>query len=836
MDITSALDFVSTVHRLIRAVAGGPPVPLVNCPDLADGWDIVRDDRGIFQIPSQERVSAVVKQRRESKNFSNRQVINLDDTAVIHSFALLGPQSRDCDYASATVLTHDNDNIAVSPEPECRLNNESSFAFSVEHRQHFEYHEHILIHILLAQYQKYVSSGYFGQILWTWVVYQVTKDLESPALEALHGFFRKFFSHKGPDASPVIPREFRYPALPTTEGAFRVIVLWPAHSAHESLRCQLAHENLHHEFDFEALSYVWGDHRHTRTIELNGAKFAVTANLEVALRNLRFHDSKPRVLWIDALCIDQSSIPERNSQVQQMGRIYRKAKQVIVWLGPETNTTLSAFGAVLKNKERSEKKATVEEYEYTKEEIDALKRLFNRPWFRRTWIVQEVALSKSAILYCGKAKIPLWYMFSIEDSFFSFVKNSLPQRKSELAQAAGPALIINNLWRATLKNDRLQGKPAKDDVLDSFRIDQLSLGFLLYSACMQEASDPRDKVYAVLNLASTDYSTSHDEQSIVRPDYSLSVQQVYTEAARAIIRRDRSLDILPIVTDIDEEDQNRTANLDLPSWVPNWSAPNILRGITQDAPRWLDELNEIFGVRPIIKSDCCEGLSEDTLREFSFHANGRILEARGIIFDSVTPVECSNMEASKDKNFSWKTVKEYMSMCFGTDSTLHLNDEVSERFWQVLYGEWKKGTECLSQLIQRPGIMGRFPSKNGPPTLKIPPKTVAEETHLKAYFEIWKAEIDTSKILGELGCMPLFSRRQQKMFRTSRGYLGRGPPQVREGDIVAVLPGSRAPFVLRKTLDFYQLLGRCSVLGIMNGELIELEKRGGCEFETLLLA
>jgi hypothetical protein len=49
---------------------------------------------------------------------------------------------------------------------------------------------------------------------------------------------------------------------------------------------------------------------------------------------MRFSD-KPRVLWIDAICIDQSSQSEKGEQVAFMSTIYSTAKQNLVYLGED---------------------------------------------------------------------------------------------------------------------------------------------------------------------------------------------------------------------------------------------------------------------------------------------------------------------------------------------------------------------------------------------------------------------------------------------------------------------------------------------------------------------
>lgn len=94
---------------------------------------------------------------------------------------------------------------------------------------------------------------------------------------------------------------------------------------------------------YEALSYVWGSPNASLSIEVNGCQFFVTKNLEAALKQFRPHSSTPRILWIDAICISQSDMNERTPQVQQMDAVYRGAKNVLVWLGRETNTSAHLF-------------------------------------------------------------------------------------------------------------------------------------------------------------------------------------------------------------------------------------------------------------------------------------------------------------------------------------------------------------------------------------------------------------------------------------------------------------------------------------------------------------
>ncbi|KAF2683254.1 heterokaryon incompatibility, partial [Lentithecium fluviatile CBS 122367] len=84
---------------------------------------------------------------------------------------------------------------------------------------------------------------------------------------------------------------------------------------------------------YEALSYVWGTPNCTRSMQCSKRAVPLTPNFEEALLHLRLPD-RPRNVWADAVCINQKDLKERGRQVRLMGEVYRKALQVLVWLGP----------------------------------------------------------------------------------------------------------------------------------------------------------------------------------------------------------------------------------------------------------------------------------------------------------------------------------------------------------------------------------------------------------------------------------------------------------------------------------------------------------------------
>ncbi|MCJ1454571.1 hypothetical protein MMC28_004924 [Mycoblastus sanguinarius] len=177
--------------------------------------------------------------------------------------------------------------------------------------------------------------------------------------------------------------------------------------------------------DYVALSYCWGDLRITREIIINGNSIQATENLEAALRQLR--DSRcikqNFKVWADAICIDQTNLEERGQQVGRMRDIYASAWHVIIWLGPEVNDSSLAMIAVKHLSTRMGMGNPLDGLYRTRRTIDArplfiiwatyrssmrrevyrsLYYFFSRQYWRRLWILQEVALgSRGSPVLCG---------------------------------------------------------------------------------------------------------------------------------------------------------------------------------------------------------------------------------------------------------------------------------------------------------------------------------------------------------------------------------------------------------------------------------------------------
>ncbi|KAI2613083.1 heterokaryon incompatibility protein-domain-containing protein [Hypoxylon fragiforme] len=128
---------------------------------------------------------------------------------------------------------------------------------------------------------------------------------------------------------------------------------------------------------------------------------SATQNLDNALRHPR-HPDQPRIMWIDAICINQSDNEERGKQVAMMGDIYRGAARIVVRLGPEKDDSDHAMGAV--DTSLGDEKAILP---FDNKDMDAIYYLLSRPWFSGLWIWQEIYLAqKTASVQCGERDIP----------------------------------------------------------------------------------------------------------------------------------------------------------------------------------------------------------------------------------------------------------------------------------------------------------------------------------------------------------------------------------------------------------------------------------------------
>jgi len=394
----------------------------------------------------------------------------------------------------------------------------------------------------------------------------------------------------------------------------------------------------------------------------------------------------------------------------------------------------------------------------TRKAWDALLHLFRRPWWTRSWVLQEVGVASSdPLVGCGH-KWLAWSKFKLA---IDLMTRSVSTR---VLQTPPPTFNAIQGVRDYRKNMR-----------PSMRV-----GHLLQTTLAFEATDPRDKVFALLGLV------HEDDRSALKPDYSKPIQQVYTELAHHLI----GIDINILCFNVNSPSHS------LPSWVPDWSRSS------QRWPLWMAMTYSASG-----RSQANSQSAKDP----------GILEVAGILVDHISHFDA----ASRIKVSQSPTL----------DSS---EEEVLDNIESTLRGAIKEQPSsnlssldfCKSDALWKTLVTNRslFGSAHiaGPKTpvpieygkmfevfrnrSRIPTRFKPELPHPQRKQEYVKPFVSSM----ELG--------DQRFFITLGGHIGLGPHQLRRDDMVVLIFGADMPFVLRSRGTHHQLIGPSYVHGIMDGE------------------
>lgn len=404
-----------------------------------------------------------------------------------------------------------------------------------------------------------------------------------------------------------------YPGRILEPGSIRLVQLLPGNWT-DPIRYELFDSSLMHA-EYQALSYVWGSKNVKRSIFLSNSIFPVTVNLESALRHLREQlkdDDKAAILWVDALCINQADDSERTTQVQMMRSIYERCQRVIVYLGDrldkrvqgqgppkvlhfepgEPRPSLSTEGhediaayrglcllhELVEEKHLADVKMLQIELSHNVVDgrkirigkdrsdrlllIEALRKMMQppfTPWWSRIWTVQEIAVAKKVFVTYRTISAP-WSLFA--GAAARYLRHSTSCcSESVTTLPTDQAKVLADSFRRILGIDELKvgGKfsgPRRTGLPPGW-----SLLDLLRRFRDRRATDPRDKIYALLSLASKSYTSTE-----IIPDYTLSEIEVFCQATLACIHQYTDLSVF-------STELGRKFRDDLPSWVPDWGAP-----------------------------------------------------------------------------------------------------------------------------------------------------------------------------------------------------------------------------------------------------------------------
>lgn len=197
--------------------------------------------------------------------------------------------------------------------------------------------------------------------------------------------------------------------------------------------------------DYDALSYTWGKREEGESkITCNGRTLMVWKNLYSALpflaKRLRQAGSPPRGIWIDAVCINQSDEKEKSAQIDRMAEVYRFARQVVVWLGPgcgkDHNDAAIAFLPLLAQVGEAAFRYYMDSHqpepdfsgsampEASSPIWQVLSDIMFHDWYTRMWVVQELAMARSAVALIGDSTLD----FDILWNSMGFMLGILPGR------------------------------------------------------------------------------------------------------------------------------------------------------------------------------------------------------------------------------------------------------------------------------------------------------------------------------------------------------------------------------------------------------------------------
>ena len=591
---------------------------------------------------------------------------------------------------------------------------------------------------------------------------------------------------------------YSYPPLRAAGGpAIRLLVLLPAgkHEASAPLRCNLNVVSVTSSLPYEALSYAWGDGEADQELEMLGeGSLPIRTNLHEALRQLRLED-RPRVLWVDAICINQSSNSDKNEQIPLMRQIYRNASEVIIWLGTPTPQTLAALGLVplvLRAEQEDAASGRQRNLALAHERPDYfppvadpqwahLRAILELPWFNRAWVVQEAAVARGATILHGAAAVKLddllkAVMYLVRCNLHIFLWSGF--------QGVGRLFVLVQI-RTAIRQGQDMPQP---------------LGLLLQvKGCF--SSDPRDKIFAFHGL----FSPGSFGATLTRADYGRSCGEIYHRAAVEMLRESHSLDILSVARPAQPSSGDK-----MPSWVPDWGA--------DDNSCLL--LNQVSGIPNHQPRFCASGGS---VYEPEFRDSSAKLVLRGHIIDKICllsrPLSKANplleyderdldgLAANEVENWwlHWSAELVAFKVMPGMDRFIYprTGEYQSEAYWQTRVAGCADAYKEQMRRAMAEQWARLIPIRQRVEWGHEDPKYVAidqNQRHMREIEMVGREAYAKSPYVDPAQTalkIAITLSNNRTMFKTETGYIGIAPPSARVGDHVALARGGKLPLVIR---------------------------------------
>lgn len=619
-----------------------------------------------------------------------------------------------------------------------------------------------------------------------------------------------------------------------------------------------------------ALSYAWGDASITETVFVNRLPIQTTTNLVEALKVLSRKPDMRSPLWIDAICINQASVAEKNSQVPLMSRIYGSAELVIVWLGLEENDSSVAMEFIdrmaqdptnalegplsLEFLKADEYKAMANRLHPARDLLQSIEDLMvGRSYWRRRWTFQELVLSKRCTLVCGhstvlfsRCKFVLKWHQEFKDQMSRLTRSNLGFMLI-LKRSLHPALVsfVDSVMTTTSRIlGPLQGVAYYAQFVDGTVSGEAIGGAeylplaALYTTQTRQATDPKDCLYAVADIADLGFVV----------DYSLSTRQVYERFAAAQVK---SIGDLSYLLQYSGVGRSNSANV-ISSWVPDWdwhsksgqqvqlrnmTAPATLAEYSYDANRGLMSLGGslvertgkglkliAFGVTQGTIQEVCPGAggwATTTRAKTNSQGLGFIL-CKLFAQDAVSPRSHTSPNPP-DKSILLRTI---------------LISQLEPELWEGrnpldVFSALRRFCSIFILLLDdllNPEAAGyRYLEQlaiNTAPILFDKKPRGWKELVAAASEDLGLEPPELALIRDLLVETCCFAWHGLMPFTTSSGRLGATRPNVLPGDLVCVISASAIPVVLRKVGDDYAFVSLCFIPEIMHGEVKATDEDG----------
>ncbi|KAH8660892.1 heterokaryon incompatibility protein-domain-containing protein [Tricladium varicosporioides] len=626
--------------------------------------------------------------------------------------------------------------------------------------------------------------------------------------------------------------------------------------------------------NYVAMSYAWGDPNEKKEIILNGHSVQVTTNLESGLRHFRNMEyfRKGGKIWIDALCINQEDVPERNEQVAKMGLIYKQAGNIIVWLGPESDSsdsviilleqfsiyyrtefmeamddkdphTAHSFREVAHIKLRRSlqvwvKKLTDGNLVLFEDILVPLYDFFIRPYWRRLWIIQELGMGRAGMAMVVGNHVTQWRY--IRDAVFILagVTEILKERTIELLKMEGREMEeesaithIASIAQIEIHGhrkilNRPDGQPLPIHSTPgptSGPLRGTSLKRVLELASYSRASNARDRVFGLLELPGLPHL------KLPFPDYNKSTRQIFKEFAQACILRG-SLEIFAFLDGMPVRYENNS----FPSWVPPLNhkprqPPGIIEG------QWHASGNQQGFV---------VGDGVFVYPRF-LPANDDLLECYGFIVETIDGLGAIH---TRDKvhfegTFPFGVVQPRNKHPFtnGQGGSFADDADFGNHIWYTLVGGTSVNGARAGQEFRC--LLDGFPSLSGPPPPAHSPDLANWEflsnsrtlslanAPLSSYFTplSWTSRPNPAHLAAAKAAMTARTL-GRRLAVTNSGFMALVPMYTQPDDVVLILIGHSKPVVAREVgwymsgvngdekRSLYTIIGEAFVSGLMMWE------------------